>query len=220
AEPGCLGRDADRPVPGLGQRPKRHLRQFHAEADAGAARSGQQRQHRRGGRCRLGRLRFCVHREAGRWTAFHNQGLGEPWVSENGQRLAHRPSSLFSSTATLIMWNWRIVRIKAVRPGWVLIPVGAKGCDRKGFTLRCMLRQMPLPTRQPRRRSALLGILALATALAYEPTKAQETGSADACERLAHVALPATKITEARGVASGTFSGPPAPFTGRDMSPR
>ena len=78
---------------------------------------------------------------------------------------------------------------------------------------------MPLPTRQPRRRSALLGILALATALAYEPTKAQETGSADACERFAHVALPATKITEARVVAPGTFSGPPAPFTGRDMSP-
>ena len=82
-----------------------------------------------------------------------------------------------------------------------------------------MLRQLPLPTRQPRRRSVLLGILALASALAYEPTKAQETGSADACERFAHVALPATKITEARVVAPGTFSGPPAPFTGRDMSP-
>jgi feruloyl esterase len=48
--------------------------------------------------------------------------------------------------------------------------------------------------------------------------RAQESNGASACERLAHLTLPATKIVEARAVAAGTFNGPPAPFSGRDMS--
>jgi hypothetical protein len=46
---------------------------------------------------------------------------------------------------------------------------------------------------------------------------AQDNG-ASTCERLARVTMPATTITEARLVAAGTFVGPPAPFSGRDIS--
>src|SRR5206468_4096225 len=80
-----------------------------------------------------------------------------------------------------------------------------------------MLRHLKLRTGQPRLRSTSVAALAFAVALAHEPTRAQETGGADACDRLAHLMLPATKIV-ARVVAAGTFAGPPAPFTGRDMS--
>ena len=80
-----------------------------------------------------------------------------------------------------------------------------------------MLRHLKPRTGQPRLRSTSVAALAFAIALAYEPTRAQETGGADACDGLAHLMLPATKIV-ARVVAAGTFAGPPAPFTGRDMS--
>ncbi len=39
-----------------------------------------------------------------------------------------------------------------------------------------------------------------------------------ACARLAQLALPAASITLAQTVAAGTFAGPPAAFTGRDLS--
>ena len=67
----------------------------------GAEDSGQQRQHCRGGRCRLARLRFRVRGEAGQWEGFAVKGLGEPRVSENRRRLANRPSPLFRPAATL-----------------------------------------------------------------------------------------------------------------------
>ena len=38
------------------------------------------------------------------------------------------------------------------------------------------------------------------------------------CEQLAKLALPAANITMATSVPAGTFSGPPAPFTGADLS--
>src|SRR5208283_854589 len=40
----------------------------------------------------------------------------------------------------------------------------------------------------------------------------------DACEKLAGVAIDKTTITLAQTAAAGTFAGPPAPFTGADMS--
>ena len=64
----------------------------------------------------------------------------------------------------------------------------------------------------------MLAVLACAAALGYVAANAQEAGGPDACDRLARLTLPATKIVEARIVAAGTFVGPPAPFTGRDMS--
>jgi tannase/feruloyl esterase len=63
----------------------------------------------------------------------------------------------------------------------------------------------------------VLGIPALAAGLLYQPTIAQ-TNEAASCDRLAHLTLPATKIIEARIVAAGSFTGPPAPFSGRDVS--
>jgi len=45
------------------------------------------------------------------------------------------------------------------------------------------------------------------------------TFAADACERLASLAIDKTTITVAQTVAAGTFVGPPAAFTGADMSP-
>ena len=47
-----------------------------------------------------------------------------------------------------------------------------------------------------------------------------QSNSADAnCERLAQLKLPATTITMAKLVSAGTFSGPPALYTGVDMTP-
>ena len=40
----------------------------------------------------------------------------------------------------------------------------------------------------------------------------------DACERLAAAKIPHTTITLAQTEAAGTFNGPPAPFTGMDIS--
>src|SRR5947207_2391477 len=81
-----------------------------------------------------------------------------------------------------------------------------------------MLRHLPLRIGQPRVRCIVVAVLTFGAALAYEPANAQITGGADSCARLAQLALPATKIVEARAVPPGTFAGPPAPFTGRDMS--
>jgi feruloyl esterase len=41
----------------------------------------------------------------------------------------------------------------------------------------------------------------------------------DACERLTAAKIPNTTITLAQTVAAGTFNGPPAPFSGDDLSP-
>src|SRR6266849_1468518 len=41
----------------------------------------------------------------------------------------------------------------------------------------------------------------------------------DACERLTAAKIPNTTITLAQTVAAGTFNGPPAPFSGTDLSP-
>jgi len=43
--------------------------------------------------------------------------------------------------------------------------------------------------------------------------------SQDACERLIAVKIPNTTITLAQTVAAGAFSGPPAPFSGKDLAP-
>ena len=40
----------------------------------------------------------------------------------------------------------------------------------------------------------------------------------DACERLAAAKIPNTTISVAQTVAAGTFNGPPAPFSGVDLS--
>ena len=40
----------------------------------------------------------------------------------------------------------------------------------------------------------------------------------DSCEKLAAAKIPGATITLAQTVAAGTFAGPPAPFTGADMS--
>src|SRR5579864_6300498 len=53
-------------------------------------------------------------------------------------------------------------------------------------------------------------ILLLSGAIAY---------AQDACERLAAAKIPNTTITLAQTVAAGTFDGPPAPFSGTDLSP-
>jgi hypothetical protein len=68
-----------------------------------------------------------------------------------------------------------------------------------------------------RRRVAPLLLAACAATLTSSVTDAQDTGTS-ACERLARLAVPATTITEARLVPGGTFVGPPAPFSGRDIS--
>src|SRR3954471_16378675 len=41
----------------------------------------------------------------------------------------------------------------------------------------------------------------------------------DACERLSAANIPNTTITAAQTIAAGTFNGPPAPFSGTDLSP-
>lgn len=41
----------------------------------------------------------------------------------------------------------------------------------------------------------------------------------DACEHLSATKIPNTTITLAQTVAGGTFNGPPAPFSGADLSP-
>src|SRR3954465_15895100 len=41
----------------------------------------------------------------------------------------------------------------------------------------------------------------------------------DACERLSAAKIPNTTITAAQTIAAGTFNGPPAPFSGTDLSP-
>ena len=59
-------------------------------------------------------------------------------------------------------------------------------------------------------RWAVAFILLLSSAAVY---------SQDACERLTAAKIPSTTITLAQTVAAGTFNGPPAPFSGTDLSP-
>src|ERR1041385_7246995 len=40
----------------------------------------------------------------------------------------------------------------------------------------------------------------------------------DACEKLMSATIPGAKITFVQTVAAGTFAGPPATFTGRDLT--
>lgn len=62
-----------------------------------------------------------------------------------------------------------------------------------------------------------------ACALLMDTMTSGQTGvpnSADAqCERLAHLKLPATTITLAKLIPAGTFSGPPAVYSGADLTP-
>jgi hypothetical protein len=69
----------------------------------------------------------------------------------------------------------------------------------------------------PVHRRVALVALVCAAALTSSAAVAQDTG-ASACDRLARLAVAATTITEARLVEAGTFVGPPAPFSGRDIS--
>ena len=41
----------------------------------------------------------------------------------------------------------------------------------------------------------------------------------EGCEKLAGLSIPNAKITLAQTIAAGTFAGPPAPFSGKDLSP-
>ena len=90
AEPGCPGGDTCRPLQGLGQRAKGYLRQFR-EGVSGAECSGQQRQHRRGGRCRLVVYDFVFTAKRADGQPFTSKG----WESHgyqrtaNGWRIAH-----------------------------------------------------------------------------------------------------------------------------------
>jgi feruloyl esterase len=67
-----------------------------------------------------------------------------------------------------------------------------------------------------RRLQTVLFLLCCAT-VTSSAAQAQNA-DASACERLASLAVPETSIAEARLVAAGTFAGPPAPFSGRDIS--
>ena len=73
-------------------------------------------------------------------------------------------------------------------------------------------------------RSAFLAILALITTVSSPPADAAPfhsavgTSKGAACERLTQLALPDAKVTVAQSVPAGGFSGPPAPFTGLDLS--
>ncbi|MGC1452822.1 MAG: tannase/feruloyl esterase family alpha/beta hydrolase [Candidatus Sulfotelmatobacter sp.] len=58
-------------------------------------------------------------------------------------------------------------------------------------------------------RLILAGFLLAASATAL---------AADSCEKLTGTVIPGAKITFADSVAAGTFAGPPAPFTGRDLT--
>src|ERR1700729_4666701 len=62
--------------------------------------------------------------------------------------------------------------------------------------------------RSSRRAAALILLFSSAGACAQ-----------DACERLTAAKIPNTTITFAHTVAAGTFDGPPAPFSGTDLSP-
>lgn len=62
-------------------------------------------------------------------------------------------------------------------------------------------------------------LLVLCTVLlAGTAAGAQGNASAAACERVAHLALPAATITAATVVAAGSFAGPPSPFSGLDLT--
>jgi feruloyl esterase len=61
-------------------------------------------------------------------------------------------------------------------------------------------------------------VLAACTAALMSSTALAQERGASTCERLARVTMPATTIAEARLVPAGTFVGPPAPFSGRDIS--
>jgi hypothetical protein len=66
-------------------------------------------------------------------------------------------------------------------------------------------------------RAALAGVLCAAVTT---PTgAAQEPDGTSACERVARLALTGASITEARLVAPGAFAGPPAPYSGADLTP-
>ena len=60
------------------------------------------------------------------------------------------------------------------------------------------------------------------TVLLSAPVFSQNNGSnpiAPGCADLAQLKLPSTKITSAKLIPAGTFSGPPAVFTGQDLAP-
>ena len=66
--------------------------------------------------------------------------------------------------------------------------------------------------------STITGLLASSAAFLGATVAVQDSAGVAACERLAHLVLPQTTITEARVVAAGAFAGAPEPFTGRDVS--
>ena len=72
--------------------------------------------------------------------------------------------------------------------------------------------------RQLRVILTLLMLSLLVSAAAFCQTGAQNSADLN-CERLAQLKLPATTITLAKLVPAGTFSGPPALYTGMDLTP-
>jgi len=57
---------------------------------------------------------------------------------------------------------------------------------------------------------------AVAFILLFSSTAAYAQG---ACERLTAAKIPNTTIALAQTISAGTFNGPPAPFSGTDLSP-
>src|SRR4051812_41983092 len=62
-------------------------------------------------------------------------------------------------------------------------------------------------------------VTVLSAALGSASVTAQEPGGTPACERAARLALTGATVTEARLVAAGAFAGPPAPYSGADLTP-
>ena len=93
---------------------------------------------------------------------------------------------------------------------------------RRIYTLRMQLpigRTLRYAEYRLRGRARLTVVLIVAGAAPLAPiaAAAQDTPGAAACERVARLAVPNATI-EARVVPAGGFAGPPAPFSGRDLT--
>ena len=107
------------------------------------------------------------------------------------------------------------------------LAVPGNGCRHS--RVRVYTFRMELPIRRTERCRARRGrftgwagltvvlIVAGAAPLAPIAAPAQDTPGAAACERVARVAVPNATI-EARVVPAGSFAGPPAPFSGQDLT--
>ena len=66
--------------------------------------------------------------------------------------------------------------------------------------------------------SSFVPAAAFAQSVAAPQSQAGATANDAACERFAHLQIPATTITLAKFIPAGAFSGPPAAFSGADLS--